>query len=179
MKLLCFSWLVTPAACGCRSLCVYFWAHGSWFGFIVQNNYFEYHTVLEKTARCVQSDLFQTSWTVLAWSKDCDRLCDRACYYSTDTPRGFFLMPMVLKNVLTLNKFSMKLQKNSMQDGRREMHVLVEWVGKWERTEWYMANGKVGCLKQKKSRVWSLTLGYLSQNLTLQCYWHVTEWKKV
>lgn len=40
-------------------------------------------------------------------------------------------MPIVLKNVLTLNKFSMKIQKNSMQDGRRrEMPVLVEWIGK-------------------------------------------------
>lgn len=40
-------------------------------------------------------------------------------------------MPMVLYNVLTLNKFSMKIQKNSMQYGRRkEMHVLVEWIGK-------------------------------------------------
>lgn len=175
MKLLCFSWLVTPAACGCRSLCVYFWAHGSWFGFIGQNNYFEYHTVLEKTAQCVQSDLFQTSWTVLAWSKDCDQFCGCACYYRTY--RIFFLMPMVLYNVLTLNKFSMKIQKNSMQYGRRkEMHVLVEWIGKWERTEWSMVNGKVECLKQKKkSRFWSLSPGDLSQNLTPQCFWHITE----
>lgn len=42
--------------------------------------------------------------------------------------------------------------------------------GKWEG----------GVFKtKKKSRVWSLTPGHLSQNLTLQCYWCVTEWKKV
>lgn len=42
-----------------------------------------------------------------------------------------------------------------------------------------MANGKVECLKKKKSRVLSLTPVDLSQNLTLQCQWCVTEWKKV
>lgn len=63
--------------------------------------------------------------TVLAWSEDCDWLCGRACCYTTDRPTGFFLMPVDLKNALTFNKFSMKVQKNSMQDGRRrEMHVL-------------------------------------------------------
>lgn len=40
-------------------------------------------------------------------------------------------MPAVLKNVLTFKKFSVKVQKNSMQDERRrEMHGLVEWIGK-------------------------------------------------